>query len=44
MLDGGMYNGLIMQLHPSGGVASGQPCTIVTWFPERKQVRKIENV
>lgn len=44
MLDGGMYKGLTMVVHSSGGVTTVPPCTTVTWFPERKQTRKIENV
>lgn len=44
MLDGGLHHGLTMVLHSSGGPTSCAPCTTVTWFPERKQARKIENV
>lgn len=44
MLDGGLHNGLTMILHGSGGPTNNPPCTTVTWFPERKQTKRIENV
>lgn len=44
MLDGGLHHGLTMILHSSGGANNLPPCTTVTWFPERKMQRKIEDV
>jgi len=44
MLDGGLHNGLTMVLHASGGANNLSPCTTVTWFPDRKQKRHIDNV